>query len=122
MIKLIISVLIIFHSLNLYAAQALEISTWDLDAINASRIVYSKNMSINDGNINLYLSPAMTQQHLTFMDHMTFEPLSELLAGELAGMPVYGPEDRYVFITSKDGWISNSCFGVQKSFKLNINT
>ncbi len=106
MIKQIISVLFIFNSVSLYAAQALEISTWDLDAINASRIVYSKNMSKNDGNINLYLSPAMTQQHLTFMDHMTFEPLSELMVGELAGMPVYGPEGRYVFITSKDGWIS----------------
>jgi len=96
MIKLIISVLIIFHSVSLYAAQALEISTWDLNAINASRIVYSKNMSKNDGSINLYLLPVMTQPYLTFIDHKTFEPLSELTTGELAGTPVYGPEGRYL--------------------------
>ncbi len=103
--KLIISVLFIFNAISLYAAQSLEISSWDLDKINASRIVYSKNISKEDIKKNLYLSPIITKQHLTFLDHMTLEPSSELKVGELAGTPIYGPEGRYVFITSKDGWI-----------------
>ena len=52
--KLIISVLFILNTISIYAAQPqLEISNWDLDAINASRIVYSNNMSKEDGKKNL---------------------------------------------------------------------
>ncbi|MCK5648043.1 MAG: hypothetical protein KAI22_04115 [Gammaproteobacteria bacterium] len=105
--KLIISVLFIFYTISIYAVPAsLELSSWDLDAINASRIVYSKNMSEEGGKNNLYLSSTVTDGHLRFLDHMTLEPLSEQVVGELAGMPVYGLEGRYVFITSKDGWVS----------------
>jgi WD40 repeat protein len=103
--KLFLCVLFMFNAISLYAAQPLEVSNWDLDAINASRIVLGiKN---NEGSIknNHYLSPVITKQHLTFLDHMTLKPFSEQIAGDLAGVPIYDPDGRYVFITTKDGWL-----------------
>lgn len=55
-------------------------------------------MSKESGKKNLYLSPIITEQRLTFLDHMTLEPLSELKVGELAGRLVYGSEGRYVIV------------------------
>ncbi len=103
--KLMITALFIFNSAALYAAQELQMSVWDLDAINASRIIYSNNMSTESGKKNLYLSPIITEQRLTFLEHITLEPLSELKVGALAGTPVYSSEGRYVFISSTDGWV-----------------
>lgn len=103
--KLIISIFFIANTISIYAAQSLEISNWDLDAINASRVIYSKNMSKEGEKKNLYLLTAITNQHITFLDPMTFEPLPEQMVGELAGAPVYGSKGNYVFLTSKDGWL-----------------
>ncbi|NOQ78312.1 MAG: hypothetical protein GQ546_02815 [Gammaproteobacteria bacterium] len=106
--QLLFCVLFVFNSISIYAAQSLEISNWDLDAINASRIVYSTKSNEDGGKNHYYLSPVMTNQHVTFLDYMTLKPLktqSEQMVGEFAGVPVYDPDDRYVFITTKDGWI-----------------
>ena len=98
--------LLLFNSIAISAADLLEINHWDLQAINASRIVYSKNISAADAKNNFYLSPLTDQQHVGFLHHDTLKPLIKHLSGELAGTPLYDHEGAYVFITTKDGWIT----------------
>ena len=102
---LMFSTLFIFNSVTIFAATPLEISAWDLDSINASRVVYNKDIRKDCGKENHYLSPIVTGKHLTFLDHTTLDPLSEFMVGKLAGKPIYDAEGCYVFITSEDGWI-----------------
>lgn len=97
---------LIVNSISVNAAQSLEVSSWDLQAINASRIVYNKQaVRAGEKKLNLYLSPIMTKQALSFVDHTTFKPYSELMVGELAGTPAYSADGQYIFISAKDGWI-----------------
>ncbi len=102
---LLLSILLLFNSVRIFAADPLEISNWDLNAINASRVVYSNNINKECDKNNLYLSAKVTEQHLTSLDNKTLTPLSEFIQGNLAGKPLYDDEACYTFLTTEDGWI-----------------
>ncbi|MCK5697691.1 MAG: hypothetical protein KAI02_05985, partial [Gammaproteobacteria bacterium] len=92
-----------------WATQSLELSSWDLEAINASRINYIQD-SKNTVKKELYLSliKEKNQHHsLSFLEKHTLKALlPKQIIENLAGEPVFDSTNHAVFITSKEGWVT----------------
>ena len=99
------SLFFIFYNINLYAEEPLEISNWDIADIKNSRTVFNNNINDYHGKKNLYVYHSIAKQQLSFLDPVTFKPLTSLIVKEIAGVPIYEPDGRYVYISTKDGWI-----------------
>lgn len=88
------------------------IPTWDIGAINASRVIHVDpadlpNKPVYDADpLNLFLVVELGDHHATVLDGDSFEPLHRLATPfALHGGPKYSPDGRYVYMASRDGWI-----------------
>jgi mono/diheme cytochrome c family protein/DNA-binding beta-propeller fold protein YncE len=90
-----------------------EVPTWGLEQIRASRVVHHAPGSLPDkpafkaDPLNLFVVVELGDHHITILDGDRFEPLARVPTRfALHGGPKYTPDGRYVYLASRDGWIS----------------
>jgi mono/diheme cytochrome c family protein/WD40 repeat protein len=90
-----------------------ELPDWDLDDIRASHMVVADPASLADqpdfdaDPLNLFLVVELGDHHATVLDGDRFEPIHRFKTRyALHGGPKYSPDGRYVYLASRDGWIS----------------
>ncbi|WP_421869464.1 cytochrome D1 domain-containing protein [Motiliproteus sp.] len=90
-----------------------EVPEWGMEQMLASRIVNHEPGSLPDEPVfeadlmNLFLVVEIGDHHVTLLNGDTFEPIHRFKTRfALHGGPKYSPDGRYVYITSRDGWIS----------------
>lgn len=86
---------------------------WGLEEINASRIEYIKAGSLPDRPVfdadplNLFVVVETGDHHATLLDGDRFRPVHRFATRfALHGGPKFSPDGRYVFLASRDGWIT----------------
>jgi len=91
----------------------MEIPAWGLNQVRASHLVPNKPEDLSDKPIfkatmdNLFVVVELGDHHATLLDGDTFEPIHRFPTRfALHGGPKYGPNGRYVYFASRDGWIS----------------
>ncbi len=89
------------------------IPTWGMAEINASHLVPNKPETLADKPLfkatmdNLFVVVELGDHHATLLDGDTFTPIKRFPTRfALHGGPKYGPNGRYVYFASRDGWIS----------------
>lgn len=87
--------------------------TWDEADIRASRVVHYDAASLGDTPVfdadpmNLFIVVELGDHHATVLDGGTFEPIHRFPTRyALHGGPKFSPDGRYVYLISRDGWIS----------------
>ena len=90
-----------------------EVPEWGMEQMLASRIVNHEQGSLPDTPVfeadlmNLFLVVELGDHHVTLLNGDSFEPIHRFKTRfALHGGPKYSPDGRYVFFTSRDGWIS----------------
>jgi mono/diheme cytochrome c family protein len=90
-----------------------EIPAWGMDEIKASRLEPVPLDSLSDKPLfqadmdNLFIVVELGDHHATLLDGDKFEPIHRFPTRfALHGGPKYGPDGRYVYFASRDGWIS----------------
>ncbi len=90
-----------------------EIPKWGLTEINASRIVYNRIQDLPDKPVykadplNLFTVVESGDHHVTILDGDKFEPLWRFKSRiALHGGAKYSPSGRFVYLVSRDGWVS----------------
>lgn len=90
-----------------------SIPVWGMDEIRASHLVPNKPETLSDSPIfkatmdNLFIVVELGDHHATLLDGDSFEPIKRFPTRfALHGGPKYGPNGRYVYFASRDGWIS----------------
>ena len=85
---------------------------WSEKEIQASHIIYSINNKIDKpifeaDPLNIFLVVESGDHHVTVLDGDKFEPIYRFPSRfALHGGPKYSSKGRYVYFTSRDGWIS----------------
>ncbi len=85
---------------------------WGEKAIRASHVMYPVDKTISKpvftaDPLNLFLVVESGDHHVTVLDGDTFEPVYRFASRfALHGGPKYNSTGRYVYFTSRDGWIS----------------
>ncbi len=90
-----------------------EIPNWDLADIAASRIVHNPPAGLGDAPVhdadpmNLFTVVETGDHHVTILDGDTFTPLWRFPSRfALHGGAKYSPDGRFVYLASRDGWVS----------------
>ena len=90
-----------------------EIPKWGLEQIAASRLQLAEPDALPDKPLfsatmdNLFIVVELGDHHATLLDGDRFEPIHRFQTRfALHGGPKYGPDGRYVYFASRDGWIS----------------
>lgn len=86
---------------------------WDMLAIQKSHKIINSPDSLSDTPVfqadmqNLFLVVELGDHHVTLLDGDTFKPIFRLKThNALHGGPKYSKDGRYVYFTSRDGWIT----------------
>ena len=87
---------------------------WTLDDIEASQLVPHPSGTLPDKPVfetkdlmNLFIVVELGDHHATLLDGDSFEPIHRFQTRfALHGGPKYSPDGRYVYLASRDGWIS----------------
>ncbi len=86
---------------------------WGLAEINASRVIHFKPGSLGDKPVykadplNLFLVVEQGDHHATVLDGDKLVPIARFATRyALHGGPKYSPDGRYVYLCSRDGWVS----------------
>lgn len=105
---------------------------WDLAAIQSSHKIVNHPTSLDNTPVfaadlqNLFLVVELGDHHVTLLDGDKFKPIYRLKThNALHGGPKYSKNGRYVYFTSRDGWISK--FDIYKlkviaEIRVGINT
>lgn len=90
-----------------------KIPTWGMEDIRKSRIIHKPNdqlpkKPIHDAELmNMFVVVELADHHTTILDGNKMEPLKRLKTRfALHGGPKYSPDGRFVYYTSRDGWVS----------------
>ena len=90
-----------------------ELPTWELAEIEKSRIIHNpmdtlpREPNFKGDMLNLFVVVELGDHHFTLLDGDTFEPIGRFPTRfALHGGPKYSPDGRFVYFTSRDGWIS----------------
>ena len=91
-----------------------KIPRWDSEKIKASHIIHNRENSLPDkpllkvkDQLNVFLVVERGDHHVTLLDGDTFEPVHRFKSRfALYGEPKYSPSGRFVYFSSRDGWIS----------------
>ncbi len=91
-----------------------HVPEWTLEEMAATRLVYVEpGERLSDTPLfdaepeNIFLVVETGDHHVTVLDGDRFEPIYRFQSRHaLHGGPKYSPDGRYVFISSRDGWIS----------------
>ena len=89
-----------------------SIPTWGAEEINNSRVIHAtapkiEHPSYSADPLNLFVVVETGDQHATILDGDHFEPLARFETRfALHGGPKFTPDGRYVFLMSRDGWVS----------------
>ncbi len=86
---------------------------WGLKQAKASHIIHNPTHSLPDTPAfeaemdNLFIVVELGDHHATLLDGNSFQPIHRFPTRfALHGGPKYGPEGRFVYFLSRDGWIS----------------
>lgn len=86
---------------------------WGLEQMNASRVVHNEMSSLPDKPVfsadplNLFTVVETGDHHVTILDGDKFEPLWRFQSRfALHGGAKYSPDGRFVYLASRDGWVS----------------
>lgn len=97
----------------IYSPQQKSLS-WSMGNIRSSHVVYDKEkrllkkpaLKVKDPQ-NVFVVVEKGDHHVTLLDGDTFEPLHRFKSRfALLGDPQFSPSGRYVYFSSRDGWIS----------------
>ena len=83
--------------------------TWDRAAIEATRITYAGPDEPAHGAdpLNLFVVVEAGDAHVTVLDGDRLEPIHRFPSRRaLHGGPKYSPDGRFVYLASRDGWVS----------------
>ncbi len=90
-----------------------EMPVWGMAQIKASRkvLVPADKLPATPQHsadpMNMFVVVELADHHATILDGDTFEPLARVKTRfALHGGPKYSPDGRFVYFTSRDGWIS----------------
>ncbi|MCF6281924.1 MAG: nitrite reductase [Candidatus Polarisedimenticolaceae bacterium] len=90
-----------------------QIPHWGLAEMRASHLIHNRPQDLADKPIftadmwNLFIVVELGDHHATLLDGDTFEPIHRFPTRfALHGGPKYGPNGRFVYFASRDGWIS----------------
>ena len=91
-----------------------KIPAWDMTKIKASHIIHNKESQLPDkpilkikDQLNLFIVVEKGDHHVTLLDGDTFEPVHRFKSRfSLIGEPKFSPSGRFVYFSSRDGWIS----------------
>ena len=88
-----------------------DLPTWDRAEIEASRTLYEPvtvTAPVFDADpLNLFVVVESGDHHVTILDGDRFEPLHRFPSRyALHGGPKFGPQGRYVYFGSRDGWVT----------------
>ena len=90
-----------------------EIPRWSLEEIEASHVVHTPLAALPDkpayaaDPLNLFTVVEAGDHHVTILDGDTFEPLWRFPSRfSLHGGAKYSPDGRFLYLGSRDGWIS----------------
>lgn len=90
-----------------------EVPDWGIEQIKQSHIVHHPlnalgNTPVYDADpLNLFIVVETGDHHATILDGDRFEPIHRFKTRHaLHGGPKYSPDGRYVYLASRDGWIS----------------
>lgn len=86
---------------------------WDMAEIKKSHVIHNpmnslpKEPTFKADMLNLFVVVELGDHHFTLLNGDTFEPIGRFPTRfALHGGPKYSPDGRYVYFTSRDGWIS----------------
>ena len=88
------------------------VPTWGAAEIAASRLVHAEPAAIarpaHDADpLNLFVVVESGDHHVTILDGDRFEPLARFASRfALHGGPKFTPDGRFVFLMSRDGWVT----------------
>ncbi|MGF1640984.1 MAG: cytochrome D1 domain-containing protein [Rhodospirillales bacterium] len=109
-----------------------EVPRWTLDEMAASHVVHAPTAALPDKPVhaadplNLFTVVEVGDNHVTILDGDTFEPLWRFPSRfALHGGAKYSPDGRFVYLGSRDGWISKyDLYGLQPvaEVRAGINT
>ena len=91
-----------------------KIPDWNMAKIKASHIIYHKQSHLADkpllnvkDHLNLFIVVEKGDHHVTLLDGNTFEAVHRFKSRfSLYGEPKFSPSGRFVYFSSRDGWIS----------------
>ena len=90
-----------------------EVPEWGIEETKKSHIVHYQLDKLGDAPIydadplNLFIVVETGDHHATILDGDRFEPIHRFKTRHaLHGGPKYSPDGRYVYLASRDGWIS----------------
>jgi len=91
-----------------------KIPDWDIEKVKASHIIHNKENSLPDkpllnvkDQLNVFVVVEKGDHHVTLLDGDTFEPVHRFKSRfSLIGEPKFSPSGRFVYFSSRDGWIS----------------
>lgn len=90
-----------------------ETPKWDMAEIKKSHVIHNpmntlpKEPTFKADMLNLFVVVELGDHHFTLLNGDTFEPIGRFPTRfALHGGPKYSPDGRYVYFTSRDGWIS----------------
>lgn len=90
-----------------------EVPAWGAEEINRSHILYELKHTDNDEPVftadplNLFVVVETGDHHVTILDGDRMEPLHRFKTRyALHGGPKFSPDGRYVYLASRDGWVS----------------
>jgi len=109
-----------------------NIPEWGLAEMNASQVIYidpaelAKTPQHKADPLNLFTVVETGDHHVTILDGDSFEPLWRFKSRfALHGGAKYSPDGRFVFLASRDGWVSKyDLYGFQPvaEIRIGINT
>lgn len=109
-----------------------DVPKWGLAEIEESRVVHNPLASLGDAPahnadpMNLFTVVETGDHHVTILDGDTFEPLWRFPSRfALHGGAKYSPDGRYVYLASRDGWVSKydlRTFKAVAEIRVGINT
>ena len=90
-----------------------SIPHWGMQEMRASHLIHNRPQDLPDRPVftadmwNLFIVVELGDHHATLLDGDKFEPIHRFPTRfALHGGPKYGPNGRYVYFASRDGWIS----------------
>jgi DNA-binding beta-propeller fold protein YncE len=90
-----------------------DLPDWDIEKINHSHVIYQYAIPLGDTPVfdadplNLFLVVESGDHHATILDGDRLEPVFRFKTRyALHGGPKYSLDGRYVYLASRDGWIS----------------
>ncbi len=90
-----------------------ELPVWGVDEISATRLIHFDQDKLptqpqfDADPLNLFLVVELGDHHATVVDGDSFEPIHRFKTRfALHGGPKYSPDGRFVYMASRDGWIS----------------